>query len=233
MLSNCVLPPHHTPETFTKALEELYVLLGRENVDIVESNNLNDGSYYEPPKTHDPFHILDQSEYVASIVIRPASTEDVQGIVKIANSNRLPLWPVSIGRNFGYGGAAPRVRGSAVVDLGARMNKVINIDEPQAFALVEPGVTYKALYDEIQRQGLKLWIDVPDLGGGSVLGNTLERGAGYTPYGDHFMVHCGMEVVLPNGEVSLALQWPMAFSLRCIGCSYRNGCHARSQPSYR
>lgn len=38
-------------------------------------------------------------------------------------------------------------------------------------------------------------------GGGSVVGNALDRGAGYTPYGEHFSMHCGMEVVLPNGEV--------------------------------
>jgi hypothetical protein len=47
----------------------------------------------------------------------------------------------------------------------------------------------------------KLWIDVPDLGGGSVIGNTVERGVGYTPYGDHCMMHCGMEVVLPDGSL--------------------------------
>ena len=33
------------------------------------------------------------------------------------------------------------------------------------------------------------------------MGNALERGAGYTPYGEHFSMHCGMEVVLPSGEV--------------------------------
>tara|TARA_R110002003_G_scaffold3_15_gene82 strand:+ start:4943 stop:6133 length:1191 start_codon:yes stop_codon:yes gene_type:complete len=44
-------------------------------------------------------------------------------------------------------------------------------------------------------------LDVPDLGGGSVLGNTLERGVGYTPYGDHFMMHSGIELVLPSGEL--------------------------------
>lgn len=38
-------------------------------------------------------------------------------------------------------------------------------------------------------------------GGGSVIGNALERGAGYTPYGEHFSMHCGMEVVLPTGEI--------------------------------
>jgi hypothetical protein len=39
------------------------------------------------------------------------------------------------------------------------------------------------------------------IGGGSVIGNTVDRGVGYTPYGDHFGMHCGFEIVLPNGEV--------------------------------
>ena len=46
-----------------------------------------------------------------------------------------------------------------------------------------------------------LWIDCADLGWGSVLGNAMERGGGYTPFGDHFGMHCGMEVVLPDGDV--------------------------------
>ena len=66
---------------------------------------------------------------------------------------------------------------------------------------MEPGVTFRGLYDEIKRKSLNMAVDVPDLGGSSVLGNTTERGVGYTPYRDHFMMHCCTEVVLPNGEV--------------------------------
>lgn len=51
------------------------------------------------------------------------------------------------------------------------------------------------------KKGLPLWIDTPDLGGGSVLGNAIDRGVGYTPYGDHFANHCGMEIVLPDGSL--------------------------------
>ncbi|KAF8252747.1 hypothetical protein K440DRAFT_631694 [Wilcoxina mikolae CBS 423.85] len=54
------------------------------------------------------------------------------------------------------------------------MNQIPELNEEQAFALVEPGVTFVALNEEIQRCGMKLWVDSPDLGGGSVLGNTLE-----------------------------------------------------------
>lgn len=93
------------------------------------------------------------------------------------------------------------MRGSAVLDLGRRMQKILKIDPDNCSCLVEPGVTYYALYEEIQKKGYDLWIDTPDVGGGSVLGNAVDRGVGYTPYGDHFSMHCGMEVVLPTGSV--------------------------------
>lgn len=50
------------------------------------------------------------------------------------------------------------------------------------------GVTFKDMHEYLVAHNLrdKLWIDVPDLGGGSILGNTLERGVGYTPYGGSF-----------------------------------------------
>ena len=46
------------------------------------------------------------------------------------------------------------------------------------------------LHDYLVQNNLRdrLWIDTPDLGGGSILGNTIERGVGYTPYGDHWMM---------------------------------------------
>jgi FAD/FMN-containing dehydrogenase len=82
------------------------------------------------------------------------------------------------------------------------MNRILDINPDDCTCLVEPGVSYYALYEEVQRRGYKhLWIDVPDLGGGSVLGNALDHGVGYTPYGDHWATHSGLEVVTPTGEV--------------------------------
>lgn len=56
------------------------------------------------------------------------------------------------------------------------MNRILEVNEKFAYALLEPGVTFFDLYNYIQKHKLKLWIDVPDLGGGSILGNTTERG---------------------------------------------------------
>jgi 4-cresol dehydrogenase (hydroxylating) flavoprotein subunit len=65
--------------------------------------------------------------------------------------------------------------------MGARMNKILEVNEKYAYALVEPGVTFFDLYKYIQDHKLKLWVDVPDLGGGSILGNTVERGGESSP----------------------------------------------------
>ena len=79
----------------------------------------------------------------------------------------------------------------------------IEVNQELAYALVEPGVTYLDLYKFIQDKKYPLWIDCTDPGWGSVIGNALDHGAGRTPlpYRDHFGAHCGMEVVLANGDV--------------------------------
>jgi len=141
-------------------------------------------------------------EKIASAAVAPSSVEQVQAVVRTANRYKIPLYPISTGKNLGYGGSAPVHSGSVVLDL-KRMNRVLEVDEKQAYCLVEPGVSYFDLYRHLQEKKIRLWPDVPDPGWGSVMGNALDRGAGYTSfqYRNHFEAHCGMEVVLANGEV--------------------------------
>src|SRR5690606_33470132 len=110
--------------------------------------------------------------------------------------------PISTGRNLAYGGSAPVYSGSVVLDL-KRMNRVLEVNERNAYALVEPGVRYVDLYEHITRAGLDLWIDPPDPGWASVTGNALDGGGGWTaaPFRDHFGWHCGMAVVRGDGDV--------------------------------
>ncbi len=141
-------------------------------------------------------------ERLASAAVAPDTVEQVQQIVRIANQHKIPLYPISTGKNLGYGGSAPNLTGSVIVDL-KRMNRILEVDDRRGFALVEPGVAYFDLYRHIQEKKLKVWIDTPDPGWGSLVGNALDHGVGYTfgAFRDHFGSHCGMEVVLPNGEV--------------------------------
>ena len=135
-----------------------------------------------------------------SFVVQPSSVDEVREVVRVAAECGVPLWTCSTGRNYGYGGAAPVVDGSVVLSL-RRMNRILEIDEDAAYALVEPGVTFLDLHAELRRRGCRLWMSVPDLGWGSVVGNSLEHGYGYTVTGDHASAVCGMEVVLGTGDV--------------------------------
>lgn len=142
------------------------------------------------------------TERTASAAVAPASTEEVQAVVRIANRYGIPLYTISTGKNLGYGGAAPAYSGSVVLDL-KRMNRIIEVNDRNHYAIVEPGVSYFDLYNHIQAHGLKVWIDCPDPGWGSLIGNALDHGVGSTTgrFRNHFDAHCGMEVVLANGEV--------------------------------
>jgi FAD/FMN-containing dehydrogenase len=180
------LPPNTTPEKFSSFIQQAQGICSQQNVEVIaKSEQLSKDNYLDPSKVHDMYPFLGKDYFVSSAVIAPRNVPEAQAIVRLCNEFGIPLWPFSVGRNVGYGGAAPRVRGSIGLDLGKNMNKILKVDVDGAYALVEPGVTYVDLHNYLVEHNLrdKLWIDVPDLGGGSVLGNTCERGVGYTPYG--------------------------------------------------
>ena len=79
------------------------------------------------------------TERLASAAVAPVTVEQVQQVVRIANEHKIPLYPISTGKNLGYGGSAPILSGSVVVDL-KRMNRIIAVDEGRCSAIVEPGV---------------------------------------------------------------------------------------------
>lgn len=190
-----VLPPGVSSADFEAACREFAAAVGAEWV-------LTSDADLHPYRDHySPVPLADE-ELVPSAAVAPATVEQVQAVVRTANRYRTPLYPISTGKNFAYGGPAPNLRGSVIVDL-KRMNRVLEVDADRHFAIVEPGVSYFDLYRHIQERGLDLWIDTPDPGWGSPVGNTLDRGIGYTlgPYRDHVGAQCGFEVVLANGEV--------------------------------
>jgi 4-cresol dehydrogenase (hydroxylating) len=88
-----------------------------------------------------------------------------------------------------------------LLDLG-RLNRIIELDEELAYVTIEPGVTQRQLFEFLRARGSRLWMDAtgasPDC---SIIGNTMERGFGHTPMGDHCGHSCAYEVVLPTGEL--------------------------------
>ncbi|WP_440707907.1 FAD-binding oxidoreductase [Herbiconiux sp. YIM B11900] len=149
----------------------------------------------------DPYWIKGDRTYDSSAVLYPASTEQVQAVVRIAAELGVPLWVSSQGRNNGYGGPSPRVAGSVLVSL-RRMNRVLEINAQLAYAVVEPGVSWMDLHAAIAEAGHDdLLVSVPDLGWGSVVGNSLDSGVTYLPLGTDFQAPTGMEVVLADGSL--------------------------------
>lgn len=187
------LPPGVSGKDFADALRQFQEAVGKEWV----FSSDEDTDLYRD--AYSPFW-HEAEEPIPSAAVAPDGVEQIQQILKVANDYKIPLWTISTGKNLAYGGAAPLLSGSVVLDL-KRMNRILEVNEENAYALVEPGVSYFDLYRYIQDRGLKLWIDPPDPGWGSPIGNSLERGGGRTPMRDHWAAHCGMEVVLANGDV--------------------------------
>lgn len=188
-MSAAGLPPGLTPAAWRAARHSFEGVVGADNAFFEESDRL---AY------SDHFAINDASHRPLG-GIAAESTEQVQALVRIAGQHRVPLWPISRGKNLGYGGPAPELSGSVVLDLSRMMR--IEVDVENATVLVEPGVGFYDLYDYLRARDIKLWLSVPANAWGSVAGNALDRGVGYTPYGENTSKICGLEVVLPDGDV--------------------------------
>ncbi len=189
------LPPNTSQAKFDSALGEFSAVVGADWVFSSEADVALYRDSYSPSWGED-------DERVASAAIAPDSVEEVQEVVRIANRYGIPLYPISTGRNLTYGGSAPTLTGSIVLDL-KRMNRIIEVNDKRNYALVEPGVSYFDLYNYIKENNLNVMLDIPDPGWGSPMGNSLDHGVGYTmgPYRDHFGSHIGLEIVSAEGEL--------------------------------
>lgn len=178
--------------TISEAMaQELVTLLGPEGVHIERSRI---------DEFKDDYWLTGDETYAASAVVQPTTTGQVQGILDIATRYGVPIWPHSQGRNLGHGGASPKVRGS--IQLGfQKMNRILEINEELAYAVVEPGVTWFDLHHAVREKGYDLSTPCPDLGWGSIIGNTMDGGHTYQRYGPDYMLPAGLEVILPNGDI--------------------------------
>jgi 4-cresol dehydrogenase (hydroxylating) len=159
------------------------------------------------------------TQQVIPAILRPASRQQVQDCLRIASRFRVPVYPVSSGKNWGYGSGVPTQTQTAILDL-SRLNQILDFSEQLAYVTVEPGVTQLQLQEFLASRKSKLWMDsTGSTPLSSLIGNTMERGFGHTPYGDHFAHSCGLEVVLPTGE--------------CIETGYSRFPNAKSAPLHR
>lgn len=133
----------------------------------------------------------------------PQTVAEVVALVRSARQRGARLYPVSTGRNWGYGSRTPVQPGCEIVDL-RRMNRIRNASEiglRNPVALIEPGVTQGQLHtlldtEHHNRLTFNVTGSAPDT---SILGNALDRGVGY--YGSRSDDLFGLEAVTGTGEV--------------------------------
>lgn len=131
--------------------------------------------------------------------VLPGSVQEVQRIVQAANRFRVPIHPISTGKNWGLGSALPAKDGAVIVDLG-RLNAIREVNVQYGYAVVEPGVTQRQLYEYLREKQIPYMLDLTGSAAqSSIVGNVLEGGVGYC--GLRFEQSSGFEVVLGDGTM--------------------------------
>jgi 4-cresol dehydrogenase (hydroxylating) len=122
-------------------------------------------------------------------------------VMRIAQRHKVAVYPISTGRNWGYGTALPARDNCVIIDLSP-LRRILHFDSELGVVTLEPGVT-QGMLAEFLASGNHPFM-VPVTGGGpqcSLLGNALERGYGITPHTDHFSAATDLEAVLADGSM--------------------------------
>lgn len=140
------------------------------------------------------------------LVVFVQRVEQIQEIVKLANTTRTPLIPYSSGKNLR--GATIPDHGGIILDM-SRMNKIIEIDQDNLFAVIEPGVTYQQLQDELVSKGLRIMAPFGVMPKRSVLTSYLERDPvlAAPSFEDGNALIMDTELVLPTGDLFRTGNW--------------------------
>ena len=169
-----------------EAVGEDFVITGRERT----ASYL----YDEVEITYRPDAALD------SVVVKPADTEEVSAVMKIADAMNVPV--VVRGGATGLAGGCTPVVDSIIIST-ERMNHILEIDEENMVAVLETGVTLMDLLEELeQHDGLSFPVHPGDEGaqmGGMAVTNA--GGARAVRHGVMRKHILGVEAVLPSGEI--------------------------------
>jgi glycolate oxidase len=136
----------------------------------------------------------------ADAVVLPGSTEEVAAVVRVCAEYRIPIVPR--GGGTGYTGGAVPTQGGIILSL-ERMNRILEIDELNLIAVVEPNVITGELQDAVEKVGLFYPPDPASLRQSVIGGNVAECAGGPRAfkYGTTKQYVLGLEAVLPTGEI--------------------------------
>jgi glycolate oxidase len=173
----------------TELLEQLSAIVGAEHILTDEDAR----SLYSRDETED-------FSFLPDVVVKPRSTHQVAEILRLANTHHIPVTPR--GGGTGLSGGALPVFGGIVLSM-EKFNRIIEIDEKNFQAVVEPGVITQVFQEECERRGLYYPPDPASRGSSHLGGNLAECSGGprAVKYGVTKDYVLGLEAVIPTGEI--------------------------------
>ncbi len=145
---------------------------------------------------------FDGTEYrfIPDLVVEPETTEQISVLMKLASAYRIPVVPR--GAATGLSGGALAIQGGVVLSF-LRMDKILEIDEINMIAVVQPGVINLHLHEEVEAKGLYYPPDPASYETSSIGGNIAEDAGGphCYKYGTTRDYVLGLKVVLPDGKI--------------------------------
>lgn len=170
-------------------IDQLIAICGRANVLTDQESRLQYSRDYTEDLSFPP-----------EVVVKPATTQEVQQIMQLAHTAKLPVTPRGAGTGLS-GGALPTYGG---ISLSVeRMNQIITIDERNLQVHTQPGVITQVLQEAVEAKGLYYPPDPASRGSCFIGGNVAENSGGprAVKYGVVKDYVLNLEVVLPNGSV--------------------------------
>lgn len=138
--------------------------------------------------------------FLPDAVLKPRTTHQVAAVLKLANEHRIPVTPR--GGGTGLSGGALPIYGGIVLSM-EKFNRILEIDERNFQAIVEPGVITQVFQEECEKRGLYYPPDPASRGSSHLGGNLAECSGGprAVKYGVTKDYVLGLEAVLPTGEI--------------------------------
>jgi glycolate oxidase len=134
------------------------------------------------------------------VVVKPSTAEEISAILKLANEHLIPVVPR--GGGTGLSGGALPVLGGICISM-ERFNRILEIDENNFQAVVEPGVITQVFQEELESKGLFYPVDPASRGSCFIGGNIAECSGGprAVKYGTTKDYVLGLQFVSPTGEI--------------------------------
>ena len=142
---------------------------------------------------------IDNAEREVIAIVTPSNHDELRNLLVAAAGQDYSLFNLL---SPGEINTAPIPSKGAIVVIDLKnLNEIVEVNVKAAYALIEPGVNYEQLNKYLEDNNIPFIVDFEKNSSQSVSGSISNRHYGYTPYGDHNMMQCGMEVMLASGKL--------------------------------